>query len=185
MWKASFGDGRRAMRSAHYARLPSPRHRPQAPAAAKSSRETSCEVGLQFRCQCEAAPSRSSQIGAQWHREVGSIHGPGQGRHRRLRGGPRRYHTPAPAHWRLHGGLTTLLYDTPGLGVLHYIHPPMNLVFNGPQIRVVANPDLGTLVGLSVSPVAETTFTVLLPAVVVDAAHPVEPVQTEGITTNH
>jgi len=94
---------------------------------------------------------------------------------------------PAPAHWRLHGGITTVLYDTPGPGVLHYIHPPMNLVFTGPQIRVVTNPDLGTLVSvtLSVSPVAETTFTVLLPALVVDAAHPVEPVQTEGITTNH
>ena len=64
---------------------------------------------------------------------------------------------------------------------------PLNLVFNGPQIRVVSNPDLGMLVSvtLSVSAVAETTFTVLLPAVLVDAVHPVEPVQTEGITTNH
>ena len=40
-------------------------------------------------------------------------------------------------------------------------------------------------VTLSVSAVAETTFTVLLPAVLVDAVHPVEPVQTEGLTTNH
>jgi len=98
-----------------------------------------------------------------------------------------RCHMPAPAHWRLHGGTTTVLYDTTGPGTLHYVHPPMSLAFNGPQIRVVANPDLGTLVSvtLSVSPVAETTFTVLLPTVVVDAAHPVEPVQTEGITTNH
>jgi hypothetical protein len=80
-----------------------------------------------------------------------------------------------------------VFYATAAPGVLHYVHPPLNLVFNGPQIRVVANPDLGTLVSvtLSVSPVAETTFTVLLPAVLVDAAHPVEPVQTEGITTNH
>jgi hypothetical protein len=72
-------------------------------------------------------------------------------------------------HWRLHAGLTTVLYDTAGPGVLHYVHPPMNLVFNGPQIRVVANPDLGTLVSvtLSVSPVAQTTFTVLLPVVLV------------------
>ena len=94
---------------------------------------------------------------------------------------------PAPTHWRLHGGLTTVFYATTPPGVLHYVHPPLNLVFNGPQIRVVSNPDLGTLVSvtLSVSPVAETTFTVLLPAVLVDAAHPVEPVQTEGITTNH
>jgi len=63
----------------------------------------------------------------------------------------------------------------------------MNLVFTGPQIRVVSNPDLGTLVSvtLSVSPVAETTFTVLLPTVLVDATHPVEPVQTDGIITNH
>jgi hypothetical protein len=75
----------------------------------------------------------------------------------------------------------------PLLGVLHYVHPPLNLVFNGPQIRVVSNPDLGTLVSvtLSVSPVAETTFTALLPAVLLDPAHPVEPVQTEGITTTH
>ena len=63
----------------------------------------------------------------------------------------------------------------------------MNLVFNGPQIRVVSGPDLATLVSvtLSVSPVAETTFTMLLPAVLVDPAHSVEPVQTDGITTNH
>ncbi len=94
---------------------------------------------------------------------------------------------PAPIHWRLHGGLTTVFYDTTGPGVLHYVHPPMSLVFNGPQIRAVPNPDLGTLVSvtLSVSPVAQTTFTVLLPTLLVDAAHPVEPVSTEGITTNH
>ena len=51
-----------------------------------------------------------------------------------------------------------------------------------PQIRVVPNPDVGTLVSvtLSVSPVAQTTFMVLLPAVLVDTAHPVEPVSTEG-----
>ena len=93
----------------------------------------------------------------------------------------------APTHWRLHGGLTTVLYATAPPGVLHYVTPPLNLVFNGPQIRVVSNPDLGMLVSvtLSVSAVAETTFTVLLPAVLVDAVHPVEPVQTEGITTNH
>jgi hypothetical protein len=63
----------------------------------------------------------------------------------------------------------------------------MTLVFTGTQIRVVSNPDLGTVVSvtLSVSPVAETTFTVLLPTVVLDATHPIEPVQTEGISTNH
>jgi hypothetical protein len=94
---------------------------------------------------------------------------------------------PAPAHWRLAGGGTTVFYDTTGPGVLHYVHAPLNLIFNGPHIRVVPVADLGTLVSvtLSVSPVAESTFTVLLPAVLVDAAHPVEPVHTDGITTNH
>ena len=79
----------------------------------------------------------------------------------------------APTHWRLHGGLTTVFYATAPPGVLHYVTPPLNLVFNGPQIRVVSNPDLGMLVSvtLSVSAVAETTFTVLLPAVLVDAVH--------------
>jgi hypothetical protein len=30
-----------------------------------------------------------------------------------------------------------------------------------------------------------TTFTVLLPAVVLDSTHPVEPVHTDGVTTLH
>jgi hypothetical protein len=94
---------------------------------------------------------------------------------------------PAPTHWRLAGGGTTVFYDTAGPGAFHYVHPPMNQIFNGPQIRLVPVPDLGTLasVTLSVSPIAESTFTVLLPTVLVDVAHPVEPVHTDGITTNH
>jgi hypothetical protein len=64
----------------------------------------------------------------------------------------------------------------------------MVLTFTGPQIRVVPVPDLGTLVSvtLNVNPVAETTFTVLLPALLLDPpVFPVAPVQTEGITTLH
>ena len=80
-----------------------------------------------------------------------------------------------------------MFYATPGPGLFHYVHSPANLTFTGPQIRVVPNPDLGTLVSvtLGISPVAETTFTVLLPAAIVDTTHPVEPVHTDGITTNH
>src|ERR1700730_9127793 len=37
-----------------------------------------------------------------------------------------RAHQPAPPDWRLHGGLTTMFYDTTGPGVLHYVHPPMS-----------------------------------------------------------
>jgi len=57
--------------------------------------------------------------------------------------------------------------------------------FTGPQIRLVAVPDLGTLasVTLHVTPIAEITFTVLLPTVVLDP--PIEPVHTDGITTHH
>ena len=46
-------------------------------------------------------------------------------------------------------------------------------------------PDLGTLasVTLHVTPIAEITFTVLLPTVVMDP--PIEPVHTDGITTHH
>ncbi len=93
---------------------------------------------------------------------------------------------PAPTHWRLLDDLTIVFMLLPLLGSC-ITCPPLRLVFNGSQIRVVSNSDPGMLVGvtLSVRPVVETTFTVLLPAVLVDAAHPVEPVQTEAIATNH
>src|ERR1700747_3353855 len=63
----------------------------------------------------------------------------------------RRNIMPAPAHWRLAGGGTTVFYDTTGPGVLHYVHPPMNLIFNGPQIRLVHVADLGTLASVTLS----------------------------------
>ena len=92
-----------------------------------------------------------------------------------------------PSHWTLAGGGISVFYTSTGVGTFHYVHLLTNLTFAGPAIRVVPNPDRGTLVSvtLSVSPVAETTFTVLLPATVVDAALPVATVHTEGISTNH
>jgi hypothetical protein len=95
---------------------------------------------------------------------------------------------PAPSKWTLAGGGISVHYTTtPTPGVLHYVDVVGPKTFSGAQIRVVPERDLGTLVSvtLNVSPVAETTFTVLLPAAVLDAAHPVEPVQTDGFTTHH
>ena len=94
---------------------------------------------------------------------------------------------PAPNQWILSGGGITVHYATPGPGVFHYVDIGGPKTFTGPQIRVVPVPDLGALVSvtLSISPIAETTFTVLLPVVVLDATHPIEPVHTDGITTHH
>jgi hypothetical protein len=92
-----------------------------------------------------------------------------------------------PSHWVLHGGPITVHYDSSGPGVFHYVGPPgPPKTFNGPQIHVLPAPPLGRLVSvvLEVTPVAEIVFTVLLPDVQVDAAHPVEPVHTDGITTH-
>jgi hypothetical protein len=92
-----------------------------------------------------------------------------------------------PAHWILHGGSITVHYDSSGPGVFHYVAlPGPTKTFNGPQIQVLQAPPLGRLVSvvLNANPVAEIVFTVLLPDVQVDAAHPVEPVQTDGITTH-
>ena len=83
----------------------------------------------------------------------------------------------------------TVFYSTTGPGLFHYldIHGPKT--FTGPQIRVVPVPDLGTLVSVTLNatlPIAETTFTVLLPALLLDPPiFPVAPVHTEGITTLH
>jgi hypothetical protein len=93
----------------------------------------------------------------------------------------------APTHWILHGGPITVHYDVGGGGVFHYVGPPgPPKTFNGAQIHVLAAPPLGRLVSvvLEVTPVAEIVFTVLLPDVQLDAAHPVEPVHTDGITTH-
>jgi len=92
-----------------------------------------------------------------------------------------------PSHWTLAGGGITVFYTPAGGGTFHYVHLSTNLTFTGSQIRVVSNPDLGTLVSvtLGISPVAQATFTVLIPNTEVDAAHPVASVHTEGINTNH
>ena len=94
---------------------------------------------------------------------------------------------PAPNHWTLAGSGITVHYNTPGPGIFHYVDLGGPKTFTGPQIRVVPVPDLGTVVSVSlgVSPVAETTFSVLLPVVGLDSTHPVEPVHTDGITTHH
>jgi hypothetical protein len=95
---------------------------------------------------------------------------------------------PAPNQWTLAGGAVSLHYiATPPPGILHYLDFAGSKTFTGPQIRVVPNPDLGTLVSvtLNLSPIAKTTFTVLLPAVVLDTTHPVEPAQADGVTTHH
>jgi hypothetical protein len=69
--------------------------------------------------------------------------------------------------------------------VFHYVDLGGPKTFTGPQIRLVAVPDLGTLasVTLHVTAIAEITFTVLLPTVVLDP--PIEPVHTDGITAHH
>jgi hypothetical protein len=73
--------------------------------------------------------------------------------------------------------------------LFHYLDIAGPKTFTGPQIRVVSVPDLGTLVSVTLNvslPIAETTFTVLLPAFLLDPPiFPVAPVHTEGITTLH
>ena len=92
-----------------------------------------------------------------------------------------------PALWTLSGSGISVFYTPGGGGTFHYVHLPSNLTFAGAQIRVVPTPDLGTLVSvtISISPIAETTFTVLLPNTEVDNVHPVAAIHTEGISTNH
>jgi hypothetical protein len=94
----------------------------------------------------------------------------------------------APDKWNLAGVGITVFYSTTAPGLFHYVDIHGAKTFTGPQIRVVPVPDLGTLVSvtLNVSPIAETTFTVLLPALLLDPpVFPVSPVHTEGITTLH
>jgi hypothetical protein len=94
-----------------------------------------------------------------------------------------------PDKWNLAGAGITVFYSSTPPGLLHYvdIHGPKT--FTGPQIRVVPTPDLGTLVSVTLNatlPISETTFTVLLPALLLDPpVFPVAPVSTEGITTLH
>ena len=90
---------------------------------------------------------------------------------------------PAPDDWTLAGGGISIHYlPTRTPEVFHYLDVTGPRTFTGLQIRVVPNPDLGMLISvtLNLGPVAETTLTVLLPAVVLDATRPVEPVQTSA-----
>jgi len=91
---------------------------------------------------------------------------------------------PVPNQWTLSGGGITVHYSVPA-AVFHYVDIGGPKTFTGPQIRLVPVPDLGTLasVTLHITPIAEITFTVLLPTVVLDP--PIEPIQTDGITTHH
>ena len=94
-----------------------------------------------------------------------------------------------PDKWKLAGGGIVVFYSTTGPGVFQYVDMNGPKDFTGPQIRVVPMPDLGTLVSVTLNatpPISETTFTVLLPDLLLDPpAFPVAPVQTEGITTLH
>lgn len=96
---------------------------------------------------------------------------------------------PAPNRWILTSAVPPIqvFYDAVGPGIFHIVHGIVTQTFTGPQIRVVSNPDLGTLVSVTLNStvIATTTFTVLLPVVDLDTTHPVEPVNTEGITTTH
>jgi len=90
---------------------------------------------------------------------------------------------PAPDNWTLAGGGISIHYlPTRTPGVFHYLDITGPRTFTGPQIRAVPNDDLGMLISvtLNLGPVAETTLTVLLPAVVLDATHLVEPVLTSA-----
>jgi hypothetical protein len=91
-----------------------------------------------------------------------------------------------PTFWHLNGGGITMDYDSSGGGVFILIGLGPPATFAGGQIRVVPTPDLNMLVSVTahVFPFGETRFTVLLPLVEVDAAHPVAVIHTEGITTH-
>ena len=94
---------------------------------------------------------------------------------------------PAPTQWTLSGGGIAVHYTTAGTGTLHYIDIGGPKTFTGPQIRVVHVPDLGTLVSvtLNINPVAQNTFTVLLPDTNLAPGHPRAPIKTDGIATHH
>jgi hypothetical protein len=81
---------------------------------------------------------------------------------------------PVPNQWTLSGGGITVHYSVPA-AVFHYVDIGGPKTFTGPQIRLVPVPDLGTLasVTLHITPIAEITFTVLLPTVVLDP--PIKP----------
>ena len=95
-----------------------------------------------------------------------------------------------PTNWSLHGGGIHVLFSTAGPH-LHYQDSVRVLDFTGASIRVVAVPDVGTLVSVTIFLTVDsgsTTFTVLLPVVNLPAP-PLLPVPvnvvTEAITTAH
>ena len=82
-----------------------------------------------------------------------------------------------------------MFYDSTGNGNFDYHDASGIKAFSGPQIRVLQSPDLGTLVSVTLHMTIDsgsTTFTLLLPQVVLDPpSHAVEPVRTDGVTTLH
>ena len=94
-----------------------------------------------------------------------------------------------PNKWNLAGGGIHVHYDSTGGGLFHYQDASTSRTFSGSNIRVLPSPDLGTLVSVTLQTTVDsgsTTFTLLLPSVVLDPpSHPVEPVHTDAITTIH
>jgi hypothetical protein len=93
-----------------------------------------------------------------------------------------------PNLWTLSGGGILWRYSTT-LAIIHYQDSFRNLTFNGPQIRTVNVPDVGTMVSVTIFLTVDTgstTFTVILPVV---NLNPVgmssAPVSTWGLTTHH
>jgi hypothetical protein len=95
---------------------------------------------------------------------------------------------PIPTHWSLHGGTLHVHYNSGGGGTFHYVDGGFHQTFTGPaQIHVATvNPGPGILVSVRLLDFLlfeQKDFTVLLPNTEVDAAHPVEPITTDGITS--
>ena len=97
--------------------------------------------------------------------------------------------TTTPSRWNLAGGGIHVFYNSTGNGNFDYQDASGIKTFSGPQIRVLQSPDLGTLVSVTLHMTIDsgsTTFTLLLPQVVLDPpSHAVEPVRTDGVTTLH
>ena len=102
----------------------------------------------------------------------------------------------APNQWDVAGGTIRVRYSTlPLLGPaggphLFYQNGTHNQKFSGDQIRVVAVPDLGTIVSVTIQLTVDfgsTTFSLLLPQTNIVQQGPVSsvPVSTEGVITHH
>jgi hypothetical protein len=71
---------------------------------------------------------------------------------------------------------------------LRFTSPTLTLGFTGTEIRTVAAPDLGTLVSVTIRRTVDsgsTSFTLVVPPVVLDSPDATAPVQVLGITTVH